>query len=403
MKRRSHWSAIISAMFLVVAGFSLFFYLHRPNHSSAVQTQTQQPPPVLAEIDKRIPAGYSFYDLLNELPGSIGSTTKQSIMASLANVYDTSKLTAGNLLSFFVDQTTNQLKRIVYTVNADQNLQIESTSSDQWRAQIVDIPYETKIETVQGTVDSSVYQTFIDLNKDPKLAILLSEIFAWQVDFAFHVQKGDSFAVTYEARYLNGTYQMPGKILAAKFVNSGQSFYAYYFKSDKTPAGYYDENGLSLKRMFLKFPLQYKYVSTYFTYRRVDPVNGAIEPHRAVDFAAAAGTPVVAIGDGVITDAGWRGEYGNKVVIHHDKGYTTTYGHFSRFGKGIKIGAHVTQGQIIGYVGSTGLSTGPHLHYEVRKSGTLVNPLAIVPPPGKPINTTDETAFSETKSLFSLV
>ncbi len=324
-------------------------------------------------------------------------------MASLANVYDTSKLTAGNLLSFFVDQTTNQLKRIVYTVNADQNLQIESTSSDQWRAQIVDIPYETKIETVQGTVDSSVYQTFIDLNKDPKLAILLSEIFAWQVDFAFHVQKGDSFAVTYEARYLNGTYQMPGKILAAKFVNSGQSFYAYYFKSDKTPAGYYDENGLSLKRMFLKFPLQYKYVSTYFTYRRVDPVNGAIEPHRAVDFAAAAGTPVVAIGDGVITDAGWRGEYGNKVVIHHDKGYTTTYGHFSRFGKGIKIGAHVTQGQIIGYVGSTGLSTGPHLHYEVRKSGTLVNPLAIVPPPGKPINTTDETAFSETKSLFSLV
>ncbi|MBU6501027.1 MAG: peptidoglycan DD-metalloendopeptidase family protein [Patescibacteria group bacterium] len=385
------------AVFAVAVALAALIVVHGGHSGKVLLPEKRES---LREVDKMIPSGYSFEALLNDL--SLTTTTRSSIVASMDNVYDTSKLTAGHVLSLFTDAATNEVKRIVYNVNADQNLEIQNTDSGDWRSAVKDIPYDIKIETIKGTIDSSVYQTLIDENKDPRLAVLLSEIFAWQVDFAFSVQKGDSFEMIYEARYLNGVYKMPGKILAAKFINSGDPYYAYYFKSDKTTEGYYDENGNSVQKIFLKFPLQYKYISTYFTYRRIDPVNGAVEPHRAVDFAANYGTPVVSIGDGTVIDAGWRGEYGNKVVIRYNEEYTTTYGHFSSFAKGIKIGAHVKQGQVIGYVGATGLATGPHLHYEVRKFGTLINPLSINPPAGKPIDSGDKDAFAKITSTYAL-
>lgn len=358
-----------------------------------------QPKELFTETKKTIPPGYSFEALLADL--AISTSTKGAIMASLNNVYDISRIAAGHALSLFTDAAGGELQKIVYNVNADQNLEIKNMA-EGWKSVVADIPYEIKTETIKAAVDSSVYQSLLDENKDPRLAVMLSEIFAWQMDFAYSVQKGDSFEIIYEARYLNGEYKMPGRILAAKFVNSGDAYYAYYFKSDKSPEGYYDENGNSVEKIFLKFPLQYKYISTRFTYWRVDPVTGAHEPHRAVDFAAPYGTPVVAIGDGTVIDAGYRPLYGNKVVIRHNEEYTTTYGHFEKIAKGVRTGARVKQGQIIGYVGATGLATGPHLHYEVRKFGALVNPLSINPPAGKPLNPADKDAFNKIKGEYEL-
>lgn len=353
-------------------------------------------------VKKEILAGSTFSVLGHQM--GMATATIDSILKNAAGIYDFSQIQAGKSIAF-IYSPENKLKKLVYDINADEQLIITNaatTTSEFWQISRQPIPYEIKTQTANGVIENSLYQTITSQGLDQRLALALAETFAWQIDFAFNIQKGDSFSVIYEARYRDGKYDSPGKILAAKFINNGETFNGYYFKSDKTPAGYYDEKGFSLQKIFLKFPLQFKYISTYFTYRRVDPVNGNIEPHRAVDFAANYGTPAVAIGDGVVIDAGWRGPYGNKVVIRHNEMYTTTYGHFSSYGRGIKIGAHVRQGQIVGYVGSTGLSTGPHLHYEVRKFGSLVNPLSIKPPDGKPIDPSDQAAFANLIKTFTL-
>jgi murein DD-endopeptidase MepM/ murein hydrolase activator NlpD len=246
---------------------------------------------------------------------------------------------------------------------------------------------------------------------DQRLALALAEMFAWQIDFATQIQKGDSFKVIYEKKYRGDSYDHPGKILAAEFINSGERFQGFYFnpvrdregsqrasvsngvKGDKTKEGYYDEAGNSLQKVFLKAPLQYKYVSSGFTYSRFNPILQAYTKHRGIDYAAVFGTPAVTVGDGTVVQAGWNGEYGISVKVRHNETYTTVYGHFSSLAKGIRIGAKVRQGQIIGYVGSTGLSTGPHLHYEMHKFGTFINPFKEKIPPGEPIKDGDLPAF----------
>ena len=195
---------------------------------------------------------------------------------------------------------------------------------------------------------------------------------------------------------------MPGKILAASFSNAGKIFRGFYFGSDNTKPGHYDEEGNSLQKEFLKSPLQYKYISSGFSYARLNPITKQVSSHRGIDYAANAGTPAVSVGEGTIIQAGWNGYYGISATVRHNDTYKTVYGHFQSLAKGIKVGAKVKQGQVIGYVGSTGQATGPHLHYEMHKFNQYVNPFLVEIPPGEPIAEEDRAAFQEITNKYRL-
>lgn len=250
---------------------------------------------------------------------------------------------------------------------------------------------ERRLKTASGTITSSLWNAMIDNNSDPNLANELSEIYAWTIDF-FGIQKGDNYRVIFEELYVEGNYIGLGKVIAADFNHMGHDYYACFFETDTT-GDYYDEEGGSMRRTFLKAPLRYRRISSGFSYSRMHPVLKYRRPHLGVDYAAPVGTPVHAIGDGVVTFAAYTKQGGYTIKVKHNGTYTTSYCHLSGFGKGIKQGTHVRQGDIIGYVGSTGLSTGPHLDFRFYRNGKAIDPLKVKSPPAKPVDTAYTEAF----------
>jgi len=244
---------------------------------------------------------------------------------------------------------------------------------------------ERRLATASGTITSSMWNSMIENDADPNLANELSEIYAWTIDF-FGIQKGDYFRTIFEELYVEGEYIGLGKVIAADFNHIGYDYYACYFEQDSL-GDYYDDEGGSMRRTFLKAPLRYRRVSSGFSYSRMHPVLKYRRPHLGVDYAAAAGTPVHAVGDGVVTFAAWTDQGGYTVRIKHNGTYSTSYCHFSGFGKGVKQGSHVKQGQVIGYVGRTGLATGPHLDFRFYRNGQAIDPLKVKSPPAKPVDT----------------
>jgi murein DD-endopeptidase MepM/ murein hydrolase activator NlpD len=270
----------------------------------------------------------------------------------------------------------------------------------EWQAEIVPIDYELRIKTAEGTVESSVYQAALDNDIDERAIIELANAFQWSIDFAMDPRKGDTFKFVYEERYLDGEYVMPGKILAAEYINNGYKYKLYYFEENEENKGYFDEDGNSAQKMFLKAPVAFKYISSgYTTGTRVVMEIGLSGPHRAIDYAAAIGTPIRAVGDGTVTFAGWSSVgYGYLTSIRHNGTYSTNYAHQSKIA--VRVGQKVKQGDIIGYVGSTGYSTGPHLHYEMVKHGAKIDPLKEILPPGKPIAEENQERFFSEKAKY---
>jgi murein DD-endopeptidase MepM/ murein hydrolase activator NlpD len=210
-------------------------------------------------------------------------------------------------------------------------------------------------------------------------------MFQWDIDFILDVQPGDSFVVTYRELYQNGVYVKDGPILAASFVNQGRSYAAVRYVDSEGAARYFTPDGRSLHKAFLRAPVEFTRVSSKFNSTRYHPILNLIRAHKGTDYAAPMGTPVRAAGDGRVGYAGPKGGYGNVVEIEHSRNITTVYGHLSRFAKGTRPGARVTQGQVIAYVGMTGLATGPHLHYEYRVNGVFKNPQTVPLPDASPI------------------
>ena len=243
---------------------------------------------------------------------------------------------------------------------------------------------ERRLTFSSGTISSSLWNTMVDNGIDPNLANEMSEIYAWTIDF-FGIQKGDNFRVIFEEFYVEDEYIGLGKVLAANFNHIGHDYYACFFEQDSC-GDYYDDEGGSMRRTFLKAPLRYRRISSGFSYSRMHPVLKYRRPHLGVDYAAPTGTPVLAVGDGVVTFAAYTKQGGNTVKIKHNGTYSTAYCHFSGYSKGIKQGVHVKQGQVIGYVGSTGLSTGPHLDFRFYRNGKALDPLKVKSPPAKPVD-----------------
>lgn len=246
--------------------------------------------------------------------------------------------------------------------------------------------------TAEVVIESSLWNAMAGNGLPVELALELSDIYAWTIDF-FGLQKGDSIRVYYDELYVDTTRIGIGRIYAADFYHAHKWQEAYWFEEGNIH-NYFDADGNSLRKAFLKAPLNYKRISSRFTYARKHPIYKIVRPHTGVDYAAPAGTPVVTIGDGVVTMRQYKGGGGNTIKIKHNSTYTTAYLHLSKFANGLQVGQHVKQGQVIGYVGSTGSSTGPHLDFRVWKNGTPIDPLKMVSPPAEPIPSQYKDTFA---------
>ncbi|RLD91546.1 MAG: metalloendopeptidase, partial [Bacteroidetes bacterium] len=261
-------------------------------------------------------------------------------------------------------------------------------------------PVETRIQFASGTIETSLWESIQAADANPMLAVELSEIFAWTIDF-FGIQKGDRYKVIYKESYVDSTSLGINKIMGAWIYHNNNEFWGIPFVQDSVRS-FFDEKGNSLRKAFLKAPLRFSRISSGFSNSRFHPVLKIRRPHHGVDYAAASGTPVHTVGDGVITRVGYqKNGGGNYVTIKHNSVYSTTYMHLRGFGKGVKQGVYVKQGDVIGYVGSTGLATGPHLDFRFYKNGSAVNPLKVEAPPVEPIHDNNQIAY-ETVRAFTM-
>jgi murein DD-endopeptidase MepM/ murein hydrolase activator NlpD len=262
-----------------------------------------------------------------------------------------------------------------------------------WSVKRLETTPDVRVAVVQGRVESSLFQAIDEMDEQPQLVIAMVNIFEWDFDFTADTRTGDRFRLIVEKKYAGDVFVSYGRILAAQYASDKRLLTGIGWGKERF--GYYDGTGRSLRKSFLKSPLEFTRITSRFTYARPHPILGGTLPHLAVDYAAPLGTPVRAVADGTVSQAGRDGGYGIVVRIRHRAGYDTGYAHLSRIGHGIRPGARVNQRQIIGYVGSTGMSTGPHLHYEVVKGGQRVNPLNERFIPGEPIAASERAAFDQ--------
>jgi murein DD-endopeptidase MepM/ murein hydrolase activator NlpD len=279
-------------------------------------------------------------------------------------------------------------------LSASETLKV-SRNGTAFSADVLNNPLETQVRTVSAVIDRSLFEAVEAAGAHDQTALALAQIFGWDIDFALDIRPGDSFTVTYEELYENGKFVKDGALLAAMFKNDGRVYRAARYIEPGGRSNYYTPAGRSLRRAFLRTPVDFTRVSSTFDLHRMHPILNLIRAHMGVDYAAPVGTPVHAAGDGRVRYAGPKGGYGNVVEIDHSAGIVTVYGHLSRFAQGVHVGSHVSQGDVIAYVGMTGLATGPHLHYEYRVDGVFKNPQNVHLPDALPI---DQQWFADFKT-----
>lgn len=310
--------------------------------------------------------------------GTIDTLAKMSV-----GKFDLRKIREGNNYTLF--QSNDSIKKplyFVYEISPINYAVFQLSDSLQVYTGEKEVNY--RVMTAQGVIESSLWNTMKANKLDPMLALKMEEVYAWTVDF-FGLQKGDRFRLIYDEIYVDSVSIGINYIHAAQFDFYGKELYAFRFQQNDT-IGYYNEKGENLQKAFLKAPLKFYRISSGFSSGRMHPVLRIVRPHHGVDYAAPKGTSVLSIGQGIVVSKGWAGGGGNTIKIKHNSVYTTSYMHLSGYADGIFQGARVQQGQVIGFVGSTGLSTGPHLDFRVYKGGSAVNPLTIESPPAKPVD-----------------
>lgn len=321
---------------------------------------------------------------------NIDNKTIDSITLQSKDVFDLRKIRAGNKYMVFTTMDSiPQTDYFVYEHSAIEYVVFDLTDSIEVRFETRDIITKHKISS--GEITSSLWMAMLESDINPILANDLSDIYAWTIDF-FGLQKGDKFTVIYDEEFVDTISIGIGKIYAAIFNHYNNDYWAFSFKQNDVES-YFDEEGNSLRRSFLKAPLSYRRISSGFSYSRKHPILKIRRPHTGVDYAAPQGTPVYAIGDGVVIEMKYKKQAGRIIKIKHNSVYTTGYLHLANFAKGLKVGSRVKQGQLIGRVGSTGLSTGPHLDFRFWKNGKPVDPLKIKAPPVEGINEAIKDSF----------
>lgn len=328
----------------------------------------------------------------------LGFTALQadSMTRAAADVLDPTKLRAG--MHYYTLVTLDTLPEIKYIAFAktQTDYAVIDLSGDTVRAYEFNKPITLKKRYVEGTLNTSLWNMIKASGADPLLAIKISDVYAWQIDF-FDIKDGDAFKVIYNEAYIDDTTALHiASIEGAIFTHQGKDFVAIPFTQDSL-FEYFDEEGNSLRKAFLKAPLDFFRITSRFSNARFHPILKRYRAHHGVDYAAPTGTPVRSIGAGTIIAKGFMNGGGHTLKVKHNSVYTTSYMHLSRYAKGIEVGSHVQQGEVIGYVGSTGLSTGPHLDFRVYKNGEPINPLQMDAPPSEPIRPAYRDSFEVVK------
>ncbi len=328
----------------------------------------------------------------------VGANQVQQIIKASKEVFDVTKIRLGNQYEVFREKdSTGAAAFFVYQLDNLSNVVV--SLKDSLYARIYEkevVPVRKKAEV---TINTSLWQDVQAAGIPAMMALKLSDVYDCTIDF-FGLQRGDSFVVMYDELTHQGEYMGLGKIYYAEFTHAGKVYNAVRFNAGENSSVFWNEKGESLKKAFLKAPLNFTRISSRFTYARKHPVLKIVRPHTGVDYAAPSGTPVVALGDGVVTHRGWAGGGGNTIKIKHPGNYVTSYMHLKGYAKGIKVGSRVSRGQLIGYVGSTGLSTGPHLDFRVYKNGKAIDPLKMESPSVEPVKDELMPAFNAQMSQY---
>jgi murein DD-endopeptidase MepM/ murein hydrolase activator NlpD len=346
-------------------------------------------------IQSKIRYGQTLGNLL--APHAIEYTTINTLVNAAKNIYDVRKLIAGK--DYYLLVSKDSLRKAHYFLFEPNPYEyVVYSLQDSVYANKVSRPISLVEKTFAGVIESSVYQTMLDNGGSPELVNRMVDVFAWQVDF-FRIQAGDKMKVIYEEEQIDGVPVGVGRIKAAYFDHFGKEFYAIHYNQG-SGVDFFDEEGNSLRKAFLKAPLNYTRISSTFSGRRFHPVLKRFKSHLGTDYAAPTGTPIRSVGDGVVVEAGFTSGNGNYVKVKHNSTYTTQYLHMSKIANTIKRGVRVSQGQTIGFVGSTGLATGPHLCFRFWKNGEQVNALKVELPPSEPIFEKHRPTFNYVSKSF---
>ena len=347
-------------------------------------------------VEDKIKRNQNLSEIL--LPYNISFNTISEIAKKSKQVFDVRHLAANKKFTLFCKKdSASTAHYMVYEPSLTEYVVFQLQDSLKVSLHQKEVTIEER--SIYGSIQSSLAQTIAEAGGTPALTHLLSDVFQWQIDF-FRLQKDDWFKVIYEEKFVDGEAVGLGKILAVQFGHAGTEFNAFYFDQG-TGTDYFDENGNSLRKAFLKAPLKFSRISSRYTMKRFHPVQKRWKAHLGTDYAAPKGTPIETVGDGTVVEAGYSRGNGKYVKVKHNGTYTTQYLHMSKIASGVKKGTRVRQGQTIGYVGSTGLATGPHLCFRFWKNGKQVDALKVDIPPSEPIDPANLASFNEVKEQYS--
>lgn len=344
-------------------------------------------------VEGKVKNGQFFSNLM----ASLGLDSRQSydLTQACGEVFDVRSLRVGNKYKAYYEGDV--LQYVVYT--KDKVNEVVFKCTEPYEVTVSSKPVTVEKKYADVTISSSLWVDMRAAGVSQLLILDLSDIYAWTVDF-FGLQKGDRFRVLYDEKVCDGETIGIDTVRYAVFSHNGRNLPMVMFNQGDGGNIWWDENGASMRKAFLKAPLKFSRISSGFSYARKHPVTKKVRPHTGVDYAAPTGTPVMTIGDGVVTSVKYEGAGGKTIRIKHNSVYSTAYLHLSKYAKGIKAGTRVRQGEVIGYVGSTGRSTGPHLDFRVWKNGTPINPLKMESPPAEPIRQSNKKAFDETHAKY---
>lgn len=347
-------------------------------------------------IEGEVQNGQFLADLL--MSQQVDYPSVEQIVTNAKGVFKVNTLRVGRPYAFLTKDSTQRADYFIYEPNIYEYVVIHL--KDDLQVERVERPITTEVRAAAGEIKSSLWQAMTDAGMSFELADKMESALQWAVDF-HHLQKNDQFKLVYDQNFVEGEFAGIGKVHAAYYKNASKEFHAIYYESeDGEIKGYYDLEGRPMKGAFLKAPVKYSRISSYYNLNRFHPILKRRRPHYGTDYAAPYGTPIVAVGNGVVTKASYTSGNGNYVKIRHDKTYETQYLHMQKFAKGIRPGAYVEQGQVIGYVGSTGLATGPHVCFRFWKNGRQINHLKLSFPDPDPLPEEEMSRFAEVRDGY---
>jgi len=383
-------------LFSVVCLFAFVFLV---SIDSKVKASTQHDEWIQSNLDEKLAtqdkveilkAGDTASVVLSRLGFPMAEAA--NIIQASSHVYPLKDVHIGH--KFRRKDTENGIK-LTYQINAEEILRLSNQEGKDWAATVIPRQVTSRTVVVQGTLEDSLFLDAAKAGLEDSLTIKLVDIFAWDIDFARDIRKGDSFKVMFEELFDDEGNRVDHTIIAAEFVNKGNVYTGIRYQDKSGNVEYYSEDGRNLRKTYLKSPVKFSRISSRFTTSRKHPVLGYTRAHRGVDYAAKSGTPIRAVGDGKIVYLGWKSGYGRFIEVRHNNGiHSTAYAHMKKYGKNMKKGRFVKQGDIIGYVGMSGLATGPHLHFEFRSRGRAVNPLKIKHKSANPVAKQEMTQFN---------